>query len=112
MGKATIRVPMPIKMRAKQFAMFDALKGLREAIAEKEKQSSQKKELSESRIDEINTQLTLLCVGDFVAVEYYCSYGKKYRKIEGKLVKIDVFWRELQINRTVIGFSEIENINS
>ena len=37
MGRTTTRIPMPIKQRAKQFAMFDAMKGLTEAIAAKER---------------------------------------------------------------------------
>lgn len=46
-------------MRAKQFAMFDALKGLKDAIAEKEKEFCSKRELTEERIDEINQTLRL-----------------------------------------------------
>ena len=34
-GRATIRTPMPVKMRAKQLMMFDAMKGLTEAIGER-----------------------------------------------------------------------------
>ena len=70
--KTTIRTPMPIKMRAKQFAMFDAMKGLTEAIAGKEESYIQKKELSESRIEEINQQLQTLRKGDRVNLSYYC----------------------------------------
>lgn len=110
--KTTIRTPMPIKMRAKQFAMFDALKGLTEAIAEKESFYTPKKELSESRIEEINHQLQMLKKGDIVTLSYYCSYGRQYRTITEVISKIDLFWKEIQIGGTVIGFSEIHEIRN
>ena len=77
--KTTIRTPMPIKMRAKQFAMFDALKGLTEAIAEKERQYDPRRDLSEDRKAEINGKLSTIEKGDLVTAVYYCQYGKQYR---------------------------------
>ena len=110
MARATIRTPMPIKMRAKQFAMFDVMKGLTEAIAEKEMSYTTKRELSESRIEEIAQQLQMLKMGDKVTLSYYCSYGRQYRTITEKVVKIDMFWKELQIGGILICFSEIHEI--
>lgn len=110
-ARTTTRVPMPIKMRAKQFAMFDAMKGLTEAIAEKEESYIPRKELSESRIEEINQQLQMLQKGDRVNLSYYCSYGRQYRETTGIIVRIDLFWNELQVGETVIGFSEIDDIS-
>lgn len=108
--KTTIRTPMPIKMRAKQFAMFDAMKGLTEAIAAREESYMPRKELSESRIEEINQQLQTLRKGDRVNLSYYCSYGRQYRETTGIIVRLDLFWNELQVGETVIGFSEIDDI--
>ena len=108
--RTTTRIPMPIKMRAKQFAMFDALKGLTEANGKKEEQYTIKRELMESRIEEINQLLKVLQVGDMVTLCYYCSYGKQYRTIIGKILKVDMFWKEFQVGETVIGFSEIYEI--
>ena len=108
--RTTIRTPMPVKMRAKQFAMFDALKGLTEAIAEQEKTAVPQRELSESRIEEINQQLQLLRIGDEVTISYYCFYGRQYRTITEVIDRIDPFWKEIQIGGTVIGFSEIHEI--
>ena len=88
MARATIRTPMPIKMRAKQFAMFDALKGLTEAIAEKERQVYPRKELSEERISEINLYLKALTVGDYVSLIYYCWYGNNIESYADKLVEL------------------------
>lgn len=108
--KTTIRTPMPIKQRAKQFMMFDALKGLSEAIAEQEKTDVPQRELLESRIEEINQQLQMLRIGDEVTISYYCFYGGQYRTITEVISKIDLFWKEIQIGGTVIGFSEIHEI--
>ena len=73
MGRTITRVPMPVKQRAKQFAMFDAMKGLTEAIAAKERQFYPKRELENDRIEELNDSLVSLNIGDEVTVEYYCQ---------------------------------------
>ena len=109
-ARATIRTPMPIKMRAKQFAMFDALKGLTEAIAEKERQVYPRKELSEERISEINLYLKALTVGDYVSLIYYCWYGRQYRELCGQVSRIDTYWRVVQIGEVSIAFDEIFEI--
>ena len=46
--------------RAAQFAMFDALKGLKQAIAAKEKIAEPRRELGEDRIAELNETITSL----------------------------------------------------
>ena len=106
----TTRIPMPVKQRAKQFAMFDALKGLTEAIAEKERQYDIQKDLSEDRIAEINEIITAINPGEVITVEYFCEYGMTYKSITGSVRKIDSFWKELQIGETTISFYEINNI--
>lgn len=110
MAKTTTRIPMPIRMRAKQFAMFDALKGLTEAIAEKEQETIQRNELAEDRIQELNEELSKLKCGDTVTVKYFCEYGKQYKTATGILRKIDGFWHEIQVEETSINFSEIDSI--
>lgn len=109
--RTTIRPPMSIKKRAKQFAMFDALKGLKEAIGEKETQSYPKKELSEDKIDELNQKLKNLRKGDRITVEYYCEHGKTYQLISGEVERIDTYWKCIQIRNISISFSEIINIH-
>lgn len=110
MAKTTIRVPMSVKMRAKQFMMFDAMKGLTEAIAEKEKQHSPKHDLADDRIEELNGCLLELQIGDNVTVDYYCQYERTYKQLTGSVRKIDSFWKELQIGERSVSFSEISNI--
>lgn len=112
MARTTTRIPMPVRQRAKQFAMFDALKGLTEAIAEKERQYDTRIELSEDRIAEINDSISTLNPGDIVTVEYFCQYGMSYKKITGSIKKIDPFWKEIQIGETAVSFYEIVNIAS
>ena len=62
MAKKTVWAPMPPSKRAKQFAPFQALKGLNEAIANKEKIITPRRELSEDSIAEINRVLISLSI--------------------------------------------------
>lgn len=109
-ARTTIRTPMPIKMRAKQFMMFDAMKGLTEAIAEKEQQSYPKKELTEERKAEINTAIAELQPEIGVEVIYYCQYSQRYRQVRGIVRKIDPYWKQIQIDKILINFDEIAEI--
>lgn len=70
MAKTTLRAPMPPSRRAKQFVPFDALKGLKEAIAQKEHTPTLRRELSEDAIAEINARLSDLKPGQLVTVVY------------------------------------------
>ena len=106
----TTRIPMPAKTRAKQFMMFDAMKGLTEAIAAKERQCYLQKELTEDRIEELNRKLLELQAGDMVTLRYYCQYAKVYTKLTGKITKVDTFWKALQIDGKTIEFCEIDDI--
>lgn len=109
-AKTTIRTPMPAKMRAKQFMMFDAMKGLTEAITEKERQLYPQKELTEDRIEEINQKLSEIREGDTVTLYYYCQYAKAYTQLTGKVMKVDAYWKNLQIDGKIVGFYEIDDI--
>ena len=90
--------------------MFDAMKGLTEAIAEKERQFTPKKELAADRIEELNECLMELQPGDEVVVDYYCQYESSYKQKSGQVTKIDLYWESIQIGESAIGFSEISNI--
>lgn len=110
MAKSTPRVPMPPSRRAKQFAPFDALKGLKEAIAQKERIPTPRRILSEDAIVEINAQLTALKPGNIATVVYYCDYAQEYHQITGAVRKIDPYWKLLQIGNMSIDFCEIAEI--
>lgn len=110
MVKTTIRTPMSVKMRAKQFMMFDALKGLTEAIAEKEKQYAQSRALMESRIEEINRELMNLKNGNTVSVQYCCQNGSQLQTIMGKVNLIDPISQTLKVVETTIHFHSVYEI--
>lgn len=108
--RATIRTPMPVKMRAKQFMMFDAMKGLTEAIAEKERCCYSQRELSEERIAELKAIISSLQVGVSATVTYYCGYSHRYKRISGVVNKIDFYWKQILVECVVIDFSDIYKI--
>lgn len=110
MGKINTRAPMTIKMRAKQFAMFDALKGLQEAIAEEELVTEPRRYLSKERIDEINACLISLQIEENAKIVYYRSREGRYLQLDGHVVKVDPYRRNLQINDITIDFSDIVEI--
>ena len=101
---------MPRSKRAAQFAMFDALKGLKEAIAEKERIPTPRRILSDDAIAEINAQLTNLKSGNVATVVYYCDYAQEYHQITGPVRKVDGYWKVLQIGDLSIDFCEIAEI--
>ena len=51
---AQVRAPMPPSKRAKIFSMFDALKGLKEALAAKERIPEERKILAADAIEELD----------------------------------------------------------
>ena len=110
MARTTVRVPMPASRRAKQFAPFDALKGLKEAIAEKERIPTPRRILAEDALAELNMTLSQLSKGTIVTVVYYCIYEQEYHQITGAVAAVDTYWSLLQIGNMAIDFSEIFEI--
>ena len=104
---AQVRAPMPPSQRAKQFSMFDALKGLKEALAAKERLSEPRKELAQDAAEELNRILCSLEKGTSVTVVYYCKYQQEYRQITGVVNKIELLWQYIQIGQICVDFSEI-----
>lgn len=93
--------------RAKQFAPFDALTGLREALKKKEREHElqPKKELSEEETAAINEVMNALGKGDVVRVTRFLN--GRYIVIEDALASIDAASRRLTVGKTAIPFSEI-----
>ena len=108
--KSKVRAPMPPSRRAKQFAPFDALKGLKEAVAAKERHPEPRKELSEEMIAELSKTLSELRRGQQVTVVYYGSMEQEYLQLTGTVVKVDPYWKLLQVNHVGIDFDEIYQI--
>ena len=88
--------------RAKQFLPFDALKGLQEALREKEIEYEEKKELSEETLAELNNVFNKIEKGSFVKIRYYRN--GRYKEIEGIVTYIDYIKKGIQVDK-------IENIN-
>ena len=106
------RAKMPPSRRAKQFAPFDALVGLKEAIAAKEKRPEPKREITETMIEEINKKLLDLRKGQQVTVVYYGIYEQQYLQVTGRVAKVDPYWKTLQIDNIGIDFYEISDIQT
>lgn len=94
--------------RAKQFAPFDALKGFREALKEKERIIVPRIELSEEMKAELNQKLHRIKNGDILTVVYY--HNEQYEKITGMVSKFSETSRSLSIVNTVIDFDNIRDI--
>ena len=110
MHKTTVRAPMPPSRRAKQFAPFDALKGLKEAIAAKERRPTPRRELTEYSQEQVNKALTELRKGQQVTVIFYGNLEEEELQITGTVMKVDAYWQTLQVNKVAIDFSEIYEI--
>lgn len=95
--------------RARIFMPFDALKGYKEAIQEKQKIVVDKKELSEDDAVSLSRKLSNVKVGNMIKVTYY--HEGEYIMIEGMVSKIKIEERELMIVKTKIKFDDIININ-
>ena len=101
---------MPIEERAKQFMPFAALKGLPDALAQKEKVLVPKIELSPEMEEELDRQMHLLSKGKMASVVYF--HKGEYIKITGLVARMDETSRLLQIVNTKIRFEDILQVES
>ncbi len=100
---------MPMADRAKQFMPFAALKGLEQALEEKEKIVVDKIVLTEDSLDELNIKLMQLRIHDIVTVVYYSN--NEYIKLTGMVSKITLSSRVLQIVNTKISLDDIYSLH-
>ena len=98
---------MPPSRRAKQFQMFDALHGLREALAAAERSPVPRRWHSEESKEELGRTLAKLRPGERVTVVYYESGAGEYSQLTGEVTKVDGYWKCLQLGQVVIDFDEI-----
>lgn len=103
-----IRPQMDRSNRAKQFMPFDALKGFREALQEKERIVVPKRELSEEQKEELDYQLRQIQKMDMVTVEYFLD--GEYVQVTGVVTRIDKNSRVLKIINTKIDFEDISAV--
>lgn len=93
--------------RAKQFAPFDALRGLREALAAKEREHEKQErgDVSEDVAAEIETELVRLKRGDCVrALVYDNGY---YITVEGRVTNYDLIFKFITIEDGKIPFRDL-----
>lgn len=103
-----IRAKMDRADRAKQFMPFDALKGFREALKEKEKICVPKIELTEYAKAELDASLQQIKKNDMITVVYYKD--QEYLKITGMVSRFDISARILKIVNTKIPFDDLYQI--
>jgi len=92
--------------RAKLFMPFDALKGLDKILREKEKETEQRKELTEESLMELQEELNKIDINSNVFIKYYKN--NKYVDITGIVTKIDYNKKKIIINgSTIINLCDI-----
>lgn len=93
--------------RAKQFMPFDAMKGLQDALRQREEKHLrvEKRELSEETIEQISGQLKKIRNGDKVEVLYFNAYHEL--KVIGKVTKIDYAFKYIALGDERIDFDDI-----
>ena len=106
--ESKIRPQMDRSNRAKQFMPFDALKGLREALQEKERILVPKRELSEEQKEELDYKLRQIQKMDMVTVEYF--QNGEYVQVTGIVTRIDETSRILKVVNTKIDFGAISRL--
>ena len=103
------RAKMSLENRAKQFAPFAAIRGLREAMEKKEKIYVEKMILSPEMEEELDRKMHQIKVGEMATVVYF-SNGEYLRK-KGIVARIDVNTRQIQIVDKKIPFSDLLDIS-
>ena len=103
------RVKMTRIDRAKQFAPFDALKGLQETIKIKEYEHDRVVcgEMSEDEVKEISDVLLSIEKGDKVQIDYYCD--GHVLNLTG-LAKVDACKQKIFVGAFEISFDDIRKL--
>ena len=94
--------------RAKQFMPFDALKGFREALLEKEKIVDSKVVLSEEQTNDLNDVISSIDIGSVIVVTFYCN--NKYIDKIFTIKKLSINKNKIVLNDYKILLSDIKNI--
>lgn len=95
--------------RARQFLPFDALKGLQEALREKEIELEERKDLSEEIMQELSDKLQMIEKEDNVKITYY--HNQRYWNVQGKVISKNPIQKKLILENDIrINFIDIINI--
>ncbi len=97
--------------RAKQFMPFDAMKGLQEALRDREERHirTERRELSEEQGREINSVLSRLRVGQKVQIYCYCAFHDV--TLSGRVTRLRPEERSLTVDDVSIPFEDIYGIS-
>ena len=102
------RAKMSVQDRAKQFLPFAALKGLPEALAEKERVVVPKIILTEDMSEELNRKMQQIEPGMIIGVVYF--HKDEYLKVTGMVARFNISSRVLQVVNTKISFDDVLDI--
>lgn len=94
--------------RAKQFMPFDALKGFREALLEKERIVDSKVLLSEEQFSYLNDVVLSIDIGSVIVVTFYSN--NKYIDKIFTIKKLSIDKNKIVLNNYKIFFSDIKDI--
>ena len=95
--------------RAKQFLPFDAVKGLQEALREKEIEHEERIDLAEEALENLEEEFNKIEIGRKVKVKYYKD--GKYVVVEGNVSKINNLKKKLEVDfESKINYSDIAKI--
>ena len=100
---------MSLENRAKQFAPFSAIRGLKEAMEKKEKIYVEKIILSPEMEEELDRKMHQIKTGEMATVVYF-SNGE-YLKKTGLVARIDSNTRQIQIVDEKISFENLLDIS-
>ncbi len=101
---------MTLQERAKQFAPFDAMKGLQEALRDREERHCRvdRHDISDEDIEENSLVIAKLSKGHMVLVEYYCAFHDIEK--EGRITEISIPFKYIKLNGERIAFDDIYRI--
>lgn len=93
--------------RAKQFAPFDAMKGLQEALRDREERHTrvEKHEISEEMADHNSKVILKLARGMKVEIYYYCAFHDVTKR--GTITDVDTTFKHLKLDNERIWFDDI-----
>ena len=96
--------------RAKQFMPFDAMKGLQEALRDREERHSrvERREISEEMMDKLSDVIGRLLPGMGVRIEYYKAFHDVIN--QGIIAKVDLVYKYLVLGNEKIHFNDIYDL--
>ena len=96
--------------RAKQFLPFDAMKGLSEALRERERKMSkiERKELDEERTAALNEALLSLRKGDRAEIVFF--HDGAYYCLEGEIKAVDAVKKFVSVGGDRIDFADLYSV--